>query len=46
MAAGIPDCRQGARVASEAKITESAQAKMKDARPKMDDAQKALTAWQ
>jgi len=46
IAAGVPDCIEGGRVASQARITESAQAKMKDARPKMDDATKALAAWQ
>ncbi len=43
--AGVPDCLQGARVASQASITESAIAKFRDARPKMDDANAAIAAW-
>ena len=42
---GVPDCLQGARVASQASITESAIAKFRDARPKMDEANAAIAAW-
>lgn len=43
--AGVPDCLEGARVASQASITESAIAKFRDARPAMDDANAAIAAW-
>lgn len=42
---GVPDCLQGARVASEAAITERAIAKFGDARPKLDEATAAIAAW-
>jgi len=44
--AGVPDCLEGARLASQASITEKAIAELRDARPKMDDANKAIAAWQ
>lgn len=43
--AGVPDCLQGARVANQAHITESAIATFRDARPKMDEANRAIAAW-
>ena len=44
--AGVPDCLEGARLANQASITEKAIAELRDARPKMDDADKAIAAWQ
>lgn len=43
---GVASCLEGARVANQASITERAMAELKDARPKMDDAAKAIAAWQ
>ena len=45
VAAGVPDCLQGARLASQASVTEKAQAKFNDARPKMDAVDKAIADW-
>jgi hypothetical protein len=44
--AGVPDCLEGARLANQASVTEKAIAEFRDARPKLDDADKALAAWQ
>jgi hypothetical protein len=41
----VPTCLQGARTANDNKIVEQAQRDMKAARAKMDEADKALSAW-
>ncbi len=43
--AGVPDCLDGARIANQAHITETAIAEFRDARPKMDEANKAIAEW-
>jgi len=42
----VPTCLQGGRIANQNLIVEQAQREMKAARLKMDDAGKAITAWQ
>ena len=42
---GIPDCLEGARIANQAHITETAIAEFRDARPKMDEANRAIADW-
>lgn len=42
---GVPDCLEGARVANQAHITETAIAEFREARPKMDEANKAIESW-
>ncbi len=43
--AGVPDCLDGARIANQAHITETAIAEFRDARPKMDEANRAIAEW-
>ncbi len=43
--AGVPDCLEGARLANQAHITETAIAEFRDARPKMDEANRAIADW-
>ena len=40
-----PTCLQGARIANDNHLVEQAQREMKDARTKLDEAQKAIDAW-
>jgi hypothetical protein len=44
--AAATTCIQGGRTANDNKIVEQAQREMKDARARLDDAQKAIAAWQ
>ena len=46
VATAVPTCLNGGRVANEARVVEQAQREMKAARAKMDDAAKAIAAWQ
>lgn len=46
IAGGVADCLEAARVGNQATLTEKAQAEIKDARVKMDDANKAIQNWQ
>ena len=43
--AGVPDCIDGARIANQAHITETAIAEFRDARPKLDEANRAIAEW-
>ncbi|HEX3622640.1 MAG TPA: hypothetical protein VHT97_10020 [Acidimicrobiales bacterium] len=43
---GVADCLEAARVTNQATLTEKAQAEIKDARVKMDAANKAIADWQ
>ena len=43
--AGVPDCLDGARIANQAHITETAIAEFRDARPKLDEANRAIAEW-
>jgi hypothetical protein len=45
-ATGVADCLEAARVANQASLTEKAQREIKDARAKMDVANKAIADWQ
>ena len=40
-----PTCLQGARIANDNHLVEQAQREMKDARTKLDEAQRAIDAW-
>ena len=40
-----PTCLQGARIANDNHLVEQAQREMKDARTKLDEAQKAIDSW-
>ncbi len=42
---GVADCLQAARVGNDARLTEQAQREIKDARTKMDAANKAIADW-
>ena len=42
---GVPDCLDGARIANQAHITETAIAEFRAARPKMDEANRAIENW-